>query len=137
MNKYQTQDSFILDSNPSFSKKKNEITYEIMHAEKVVATVSSLGKNIYDIQKQELTRFTCQLLFFSVLSHNNHISSQTPLKKRPEPLLLAIFHRYILIYQFCNFLQPGCADSITPSQPHSHRSNDSPLAQGLPTSHLP
>lgn len=44
MNKYQTQDSFILDSNPSISKKKNEITYEIMHAEKVVATVSSLGK---------------------------------------------------------------------------------------------
>ena len=58
MNKYQTQDSFILDSNPSISKKKNEITYEIMHAEKVVATVSSLGKNIYDIQKQELTRLT-------------------------------------------------------------------------------
>lgn len=44
MNRYQIQDAFILDSNPSLSKKKNEITYEIMHAEKVIATVSSLGK---------------------------------------------------------------------------------------------
>ena len=43
-NYYVVDDSFLIDDNQVRSKRKRSIIYEIMHKEKIVATVSALGK---------------------------------------------------------------------------------------------